>query len=120
MIAQMFKPKISITEDFRNRVLSDVKVRLSYAVPLKAIVFGSFADGTAHVDSDIDVLVVCRDSADLKRVRNVIYSNLTGPITCVPIDFIFVTEADFDRKRVLGGVCMVADETGFLIFEPLK
>ena len=117
MFAQIFAPKSPISDDFREKVISEVLLRLRPANPKRAILFGSYATRLAHEDSDIDVLVVCRTEQDIRRVRESIYSNLTGPITAVPVDFIFVTEEVFERKKVMGGVCFMAHCEGTIIHE---
>ena len=37
--------------------------------PLQIVLFGSFARGTAGPDSDLDLLVVCRDGTDLRQAH---------------------------------------------------
>jgi predicted nucleotidyltransferase len=116
MFDQYFAKKIQLPYETRIRAIEDVRYRLAIAKPWKAIVFGSMAEKTATTDSDLDVLVVCRHPEDIKRVRDKIYSNLKGPLTVVPVDFIFVTRDRFERQKSLGGVCMAAFESGELIY----
>jgi predicted nucleotidyltransferase len=84
---------------------------------VKAIVFGSFADGLETEDSDLDVLVICTSEADIKRCRDAIYAGLRGPVTVVPVDFIFVSSERYHEMSVRGGVCMAAKESGFTLWE---
>lgn len=113
MFAQLFNPKKSLSPATRQRVLDDVRLRIKNAGPRRAIVFGSFADGLETEDSDLDVLVICSNESDLRRCRDLIYTDLRGPMTLLPVDFIFVTEERFRDMSVKGGVCMVAQNYGF-------
>lgn len=117
MFVHIFGPKIPVATEFREKVIAEVVARLRLADPLRAIVFGSYADGNATADSDLDVLVICRDARDIKIVRKRIYENLKRPVAPVPIDFIFIAKGEYEIRRTVGGVCMVAHEQGFSIYE---
>ena len=113
LFAHHFKAKTPLSPETRMRVLDDVRRRIQNAAPLRAIVFGSFADRTETEDSDIDILVICSDEAEIKCCRDKIYADLHGPITVLSVDFIFVTETRFQEMSLKGGVCMVAKNSGF-------
>jgi predicted nucleotidyltransferase len=117
MFAHVFAPKTPVEDSVKDKIISDVLSRLVPARPWRAIVFGSYATGTANEDSDIDVLIVCRTEEDIRRVREKIYSNLSGPMTSVPVDFVFVSKSEFERKKNMGGVCFMAHNEGVIIFE---
>jgi predicted nucleotidyltransferase len=117
MFAQIFKPKKFVSDQFKEKIFKEVLARIAEANPLRAIVFGSYSSNTATEDSDIDVLVICRNGQDIKSVRNSIYKDLKGMIASVPVDFIFVTEADFKLRKQMGGVCMIANNEGITLYE---
>ena len=80
--------------------------------------FGSAAAGKMTDQSDIDLLVVTSDVAAIKpaqkNLRNV--QRLTDFI----VDLVWVDEAQFERKKSLGGVCMVAAEDGRCLYQKNK
>jgi predicted nucleotidyltransferase len=116
MFAHLFGHQSRLDEAIKQQVLADVLWRIRRASPVAAVVFGSFAEGMATIDSDIDILFICEDADDLRKVRSVMYQDLHGPMTSIPTDFIFVTKAEFIRKKDLGGVCMIANQQGTAIF----
>ena len=113
MFAQFFQPKQPLPSHVRSRVIDDMRRRIEAAAPVRAIVFGSFADGTENTDSDLDILVVCSDDQHIKRCRDLIYADLHGPLTAIPVDLIFVTLSRFEEMSEKGGICMVAKNDGF-------
>lgn len=44
--------------DSQKKLLEEIKFAVSYLRPFKAIVFGSFAYGTPHKDSNLDIFVI--------------------------------------------------------------
>jgi predicted nucleotidyltransferase len=113
LLAQFFQPKLPLPSHVRSRVIDDMRRRIEAAAPVRAIVFGSFADGTENTDSDLDILVVCADENHIKHCRTMIYADLHGPLTAIPVDLIFVTVARFEEMSEKGGICMIAKNCGF-------
>jgi uncharacterized protein len=67
-----------------------------YLAPERVILFGSYAKGTATVDSDVDVLVVTRlpvPSAQ-QTVARMLFEDFP-----VDVDVLFRTEDQFDREK---------------------
>ena len=59
--------------------------------PRKIILFGSYVRGTAHADSDLDVLVVTRERIDNPRKESVrIRRELKGIM--MPMDILVISE----------------------------
>lgn len=117
MFAQIFKKPIPLSDSLRKSIVEDVLARILPARPCKVILFGSFSKGSASEDSDIDVLLICQSDDHIKRTRAIIYDGLKGPIAKIPVDFIYVTNQEFNRKKNSGGVCFIANIEGEIIYE---
>jgi len=80
---------------------------------LKAYLFGSSASGKNTDDSDLDILVIIPDLASetdyYKIVNQPFYSDRA-------VDWIFKKETDFNLQKTIGGVCLVAYQTGVVIY----
>ena len=80
-------------------MLRDAIVR---SVPVERIyLFGSYASGTPHADSDLDLYVVMPEDADVREIdamrliRRAIRDKKT-----VPVDIVVGRKDRFDRRRV--------------------
>jgi predicted nucleotidyltransferase len=71
-------------------------VRAAHA-PVKVILFGSYAKGTARDDSDLDILVIEADipshADEYNRLRGAI-----GPIG-IGVDLLLYDQREFERRR---------------------
>ena len=76
--------------------------------PLRIILFGSRATGTAGPDSDIDLLVVVSNEESPRAVMRRLYGRITG--VGVSVDYVPATLAQIDRFR---------DSVGFIYREAL-
>ena len=77
------------------------KIVSDYA-PQKVILFGSYAYGTPHRDSDIDLLII-KDTPErfLERwvaVRRI----LSDPARTVPLETLVLTPEEVDRRLAVG------------------
>jgi predicted nucleotidyltransferase len=80
-------------EDIESAVARLVKAAHA---PLKVILFGSYASGTATEGSDIDLLVVETEIPDIPKE----YNRLRGAIGAIGtgVDILLYPLADFDRR----------------------
>ena len=117
MFAQTFKAKKPLDQDLIDQSIEAVMTRLIPTDPKIVYIFGSVADGTAHEDSDLDILAVYDDVSSIKSARESFYGGLKSRLAPIPVDLIYVTSKEFERKRDLGGVCYEASHSGTLIFE---
>ena len=86
------------------------------AKPTKVILFGSYARGDAHDDSDIDLLIVEQHVVS-KRDEMVRLRRLLRPFR-VPVDLIVVSEAEFnDWSPLVGTALYWASTEGKLLHE---
>ena len=82
--------------------------------PNAIILFGSAARDEATDQSDIDILVICDSDDDLTRARKGVRKVL--PKTVLPIDLIWMTVGEFERKKDLGGIAFIASREGKVLF----
>jgi len=93
-----------------------VRTLVEAARPTKVILFGSYARGDAHDDSDIDLLIV-EPNVSSKRSEMVRLRRLLRPFR-VPVDVIVVSEAEFnDWAHLVGTVLYWANTEGKLLHE---
>lgn len=81
-----------------RRKMDELVRRIVDAVhPLRIYLFGSAARGTAHADSDLDILVIMPDGVHRGRTTDAIYRNMLG--FGVAKDILVVTESDVKAHR---------------------
>jgi predicted nucleotidyltransferase len=85
--------------------------------PEKIYLFGSYANGIANEDSDIDLFIVKNTSARKKdRVEQVLHSLKNYPSTGV--DFIIYTPQEVElTKNYITNIAQEAIKTGRLMYE---
>lgn len=79
-------------------VIEEVKNRLIKVYnPLEIYLFGSYAWGTPHEDSDLDLLIVIEESNEKRHKRGKPgYEALWG--LCIAKDLIIYTKKEFDQR----------------------
>ena len=76
-----------------DTVLNDLVARIRRVVePVRIVLFGSSARGTAGPDSDLDVLVIVKDGLHRRHTAQKIYGQMMG--LGKPVDIVVVTEED--------------------------
>jgi len=86
-----------------EQIKQDIVTKLSPLNPEKIILFGSYANGNAHKDSDIDLYVVTNDDfiPQSWREKNKIYSKVISNIRDIvqqyPTDLIVHTKKMHDK-----------------------
>ena len=87
-------PEIRVTTD--DPVVARVVRRVVEEVrPLRVILFGSRAKGTARPDSDVDLLVVMPEGTERRKAAKTLYGRLGWPD--VSVDFVVTTPSAFAR-----------------------
>ena len=80
------------------RVLQEMIQRIVDAVdPAKIILFGSYAYGTPHTDSDVDILVIQTTELPRHKRPAVIHRALAGLL--IPKDIIVYTPTEVDEWK---------------------
>ena len=101
-----------------KRERKDVQEELDHLVqkivnqfqPVSIYLFGSLADGDFYTDSDIDLLIVCENDSRLKDSQKSIGSLL--PLAPTSVEVVWMTLAEFDHKKEVGGVAFTAAQEG--------
>jgi len=65
--------------------------------PDKIILFGSYANGTATTDSDLDLLIIKDTELPVHKRSNAIQLLLIGSM--IPMDILVYTNKDFESKQ---------------------
>ena len=100
-----------------NTIKEIINRILSIASPDKIILFGSSATGQMTRDSDIDLLIVEKESATDRRKESVRYRSVLGGLG-YPFDVIVISAEWFEEsKGVIGGIAYPANKYGKLIYE---
>jgi predicted nucleotidyltransferase len=69
------------------------------ADPRRILLFGSHARGDARTDSDIDLMVIVANDVDRRKVGQLVRDAIADRSITLPIEPIFRTEAEFERRR---------------------
>jgi predicted nucleotidyltransferase len=84
--------------------------------PRRIYVFGSAARDELTDASDVDLAILYDDAAALRQGRQA-YHGQRDPHFLWPVDVLFFTVPEFDRRAAIGGVCAVIRDEGRLVFE---
>ncbi len=97
-------------------VLEEVTRRIrAVSDPKRIVLFGSYARGDAHSDSDLDVLVIKDEVASTQAETARIYEALAG--IAVPIDVVVVRTAYVQRYGdLVGTIVRPALREGTLLY----
>lgn len=84
--------------------------------PRKVILFGSYAYGSPHEGSDIDLLVVLPDHLSRQEAQKVVHE-LREQFS-LPIQIFFISSEEFEEtKEVVGGIAYPAHTWGKVLYE---
>ena len=82
--------------------------------PETIFLFGSAARGEMTDASDLDLLVVLKDDADFKTIKRQYYCRKKSHM--FPVDIIFMSMSDFVEKSKIGGVAMICQKEGRILY----
>ena len=100
-----------------EELLAEISARILRAFsPTRVILFGSYAEGRATADSDIDLLVVTEQTA---KPRELLAQ--TRHLFCdmpLPVQVVTISLRDFQETQdVIGGIAYPATRYGSFIYE---
>lgn len=100
-----------------DAILGEIVDRLVRAVdPEKIILFGSRAAGSAHGDSDYDIVIVKAEPDPSRRRTGPLYRNLWG--IPKPVDLLWFTPEEIDAwSQVRQHVATQAMNNGVVVYE---
>jgi predicted nucleotidyltransferase len=100
----------------QNLIKKIIRRILSAARPAQIILFGSAVTGKMTKDSDIDLLILEDNPADILKERVRIGNALRG--LGYPFDVIVMARERFEEsKNVIGGIAYPANKQGEVIYE---
>ena len=107
----------------QNKYIKQLKEQLSELNPYMILLFGSYAYGTQHEDSDIDLLVVTNDDfipqtfKEKSELYLIVNSHISNIAKQVPIDLLVYTkpmykkfvelQSSFSREIINKGVIIL-------------
>jgi len=99
-----------------GELLHEIRRRIVRALaPEQVILFGSYAQDRAMVDSDLDLLVVTEQPMNRKELQTRI-GNLFHDMP-LPVQVITISRLEFEETRdVIGGIAYPADRYGSVIY----
>lgn len=103
-------------DTFEQSIDKVVKRLVTASSPSRVIVFGSVATGTSTPDSDLDLLVLLDNVADV-RAESVRLRAALGDLG-MPIDVVVMSVDRFEEtKQVIGGIAYPAHKYGRVVYE---
>ena len=103
-----------------QRELELIKEGVLQTVPAEAIyLFGSYAYGTPHKDSDLDIYVVVPDSIDKNPVEvsgDIYYHLYCNRKMSMPVDIMVSKASVFNRRKLASTMQRTIAEKGVLIY----
>lgn len=107
-----------LTKEETNEIVqSKLDWILAAVSPIRVILFGSAARGEMTNQSDVDLILLFNEDADLRKMNETLF--LMRPKTDLwPQDVILETETTYQMKVARGGgACWIASQEGKIIFE---
>ena len=103
-------------ENVHQKIDAMVKRIVSEFHPLKIILFGSYACGSADFDSDVDLLIVMDTKGSKRKQAAKIDVSLAD--RNIPLDLILVMPREFEQYRdVAGHILYPAVRQGRVLYE---
>lgn len=99
-----------------KKVVNQALSLILESTPEAVYLFGSAARGGMTTASDIDLAIIFETLGALKRERPIVLEKIARKNLGVPVDLLFFTKDEFNRKSSLGGVCMVIKDDGKQIY----
>lgn len=96
-------------------ILKDIIIR---AVPVdKIFLFGSYADGKPHIDSDLDIYIVMPDDAKIREIdaMRLIRKAIRDKKT-MPVDIVVSKENSFNKRKSLISIERQIEKNGILLY----
>jgi predicted nucleotidyltransferase len=88
------------------------------ANPVRIILIGSASRKEMTTASDVDFVIVLKETADQKEIRKAIALSRKGDPW--PQDVLLVTEEEFQSRSQIGGILWIAAQEGIEVFPEFK
>jgi predicted nucleotidyltransferase len=98
--------------------LNMLKEIILNTVPVEQIIlFGSYAEGTPHADSDLDIYVVMPDSADIRDIDAMQEISLAMVDRIeMPVDLVVSKRTNFSQRRAAPTIERHIAENGIVLY----
>lgn len=83
--------------------------------PSQIFHFGSSQENRMTDQSDFDFLLLFESEDQIKKAIRSLRPHL--PLSQFPVDIIWKTQAEYERKKDLGGVCYIVHREGSCVFD---
>jgi predicted nucleotidyltransferase len=116
-VVDMTDSTLTVVLPLTEQLLTEIRKRIVDALaPERVILFGSYAEGRATADSDLDLLVVTDRSVSRKE-RLARTQDLFRDMP-LPVQVITISRQEFEETRdVIGGIAHPAAKYGRVIYE---
>ena len=113
----MTEPSSIAVLPLTEELLAEIRTRIVDALaPERVILFGSYTEGGATADSDLDLLVVT--TRPVSRKERLAWMESLFRDVPLPVQVITISRQEFDETRdVIGGIAYPAAKYGRVIYE---
>jgi predicted nucleotidyltransferase len=101
--------------DVEPIISEELAALLTACKPANVFLFGSAARDEMTDASDLDLLVVVADGANLKDIKKKYYCRRKTHMW--PVDVLFMEQSEFQMKSQIGGAAMLCLQEGILLFK---
>ena len=111
-------PGVSSMEKQIQNELNLLKKTILETVPVEQIfLFGSYAEGTSNVNSDLDILVIMPDNTDIREIDAMkLIHKAIGDIKTMPVDIIVSKKSKFNQRKATPSIERQIDKEGVIIY----
>jgi len=87
-------------------------------VPVEQIfLFGSYAEGSPNVDSDLDILVIMPDNTDIREIDAMkLIHKAIGEVKSMPVDIIVSKKSKFNQRKATPTIERQINEEGVKLY----
>lgn len=104
-----------LTQHQRSQLSKTIEIITESLDPLKIILFGSFARGTNHAQSDFDLCIVTNDYINNNLVEN--FKQKIAPTLPRPCSLIIDTASEYDEKKaIFSSIEFIIDFSGLIVY----
>jgi len=98
--------------------LNLLKKAILETVPVEQIfLFGSYAEGSPNVNSDLDILVIMPDNTDIREIDAMkLIHKAIGDVKTMPVDIIVSKKSKFNQRKSTPTLERQIDEEGVKLY----
>lgn len=87
-------------------------------VPVEQIfLFGSYANGTPHAESDLDIFVVIKENADIREIDAMkLINKAIRDKKTMPVDVVVSKFSDFNQRKYTPSIERQIEQEGVMLY----